>query len=103
MKKTVDYFRNIGIIRDSAFPASIENWRKGFDKVTPLNCVERISPRPLLLVHSTGDKVVPADHSMRLFARAGEPKNLVKLDGDEHRLRKHPQAVEIVIKWLKTG
>ena len=41
-----------------------------------LHVVEKISPRPLLLMHGTADAVVPFHHSEVLFQRANEPKEL---------------------------
>ena len=38
--------------------------------------VERLAPRPVLLVHGAADRQVPADESRRLFARAGAPRQL---------------------------
>jgi dipeptidyl aminopeptidase/acylaminoacyl peptidase len=55
----------------------------------------------LLLLHSGGDKVVPVSNSRRLFEKAGEPKELHVFAGDEHRLRKHEEAVKVLISWLK--
>ena len=46
--------------------------------------VDRIAPRPLLLITTDDDRLVPPDQSERLFARAGEPKKLVTLTGYGH-------------------
>jgi uncharacterized protein len=98
---TVDYFRKIGIIRDPDFPPSLEGWLARFRKVNALQNVAGIAPRPLLLVHARQDAVVPVANSEKLYARAGEPKQLVIIDGDEHRLRHDETAVNTIIKWLK--
>ena len=70
---SVEHFRSVGIIKDKGFPESIETWLNDFEIVTPLNSVAKIAPRPLLLVHSREDKVVPVDHAQRLYQKAGEP------------------------------
>jgi len=62
--------------------------------------VASISPRPLLLVHGDADDVVPYQHAERLFALAGEPKELVRIPGGGHRLRRDPRAVEALVDWL---
>ena len=46
--------------------------------------VDKISPRPLLLITTDGDRLVPPDESEALFALAGEPKKLVTLRGFGH-------------------
>ena len=98
---TTGYFRKIGIIRDDNYPPSLENWLSGFRQVNALACVSKIAPRPLLFLHSEGDKVVPVADSRKLFEMAGEPKKIHIFEGDEHRLRKHAEAVEVLIEWLK--
>ena len=44
----------------------------------PIDAIARISPRPLLLIHSADDDnaTTPVDGARRLFAAAGEPKEL---------------------------
>lgn len=47
-------------------------------KARPLDAIGRISPRPILLIHSADDEnaTTPVDGARRLFAAAGEPKQL---------------------------
>ena len=42
--------------------------------------------RPVFVVHGTGDTVIPFRHGERLFAAANEPKEFLRLDGDEHNM-----------------
>jgi len=100
-QKMVDHFREIGAIRDAEFPQSAEQWFNGFRLVSAIGCVSRITPRPLLLVHGDSDDTVPVDHAYRLYQRAGEPKQLVIIDGAGHRLRHDERAVVAVLDWLK--
>ena len=46
--------------------------------------VDRIAPRPLLLITTDDDRLVPPEESRALFERAGEPKKLVVLEGFGH-------------------
>jgi dipeptidyl aminopeptidase/acylaminoacyl peptidase len=46
--------------------------------------VEKIAPRPLLLITSDGDRLVPPEQSETLYALAGDPKKLVVLKGYGH-------------------
>ena len=50
----------------------------------PVEVVERIAPRPLLLMHGTLDEIVPVASAHALFARAGEPKEVWLQDGLKH-------------------
>jgi hypothetical protein len=46
--------------------------------------VDKIAPRPILLITTDDDRLVPPEESEALFARAGEPKRLVTLRGFGH-------------------
>jgi dipeptidyl aminopeptidase/acylaminoacyl peptidase len=50
----------------------------------PEEVVDRIAPRAVLFIHSGDDELVPAEESVAMFARAGEPKRLVILPGRAH-------------------
>jgi fermentation-respiration switch protein FrsA (DUF1100 family) len=96
----IDHYRSIGAIRDKDFPHSTEEWLNGFKLAKPINYVAAISPRPLLLVHGSKDEVVDVGQARRLYARAGEPKKLVIIDGAGHRLRQNTEAIAVVLEWL---
>jgi uncharacterized protein len=98
---SLDYFRKIGIIRDSGFPSSIAEWTQGFREVNAAKVISRIAPRPILIVHGKKDTVVPLSSGQKLFEMASEPRQIIVLDNAEHRLRRDEKAVSIVIEWLK--
>jgi uncharacterized protein len=100
-RPALEHFRKIGIIRDEGFPAILEDWTNNFRKVNALNSVAGIAPRPLLLLHSSEDPVVPVSSSQKLYGKAGEPKQIIILEGNEHRLRRNDLAVDMLINWLK--
>ena len=45
----------------------------------PINVVDKISPRPLLLIGARDDDTCPIEGYRKLYERAGEPKKLVEL------------------------
>ena len=100
-KITLNYFRKVGIIRDPAYPPSTEEWLAGFRSVNALKFIASISPRPVLLIHSAHDQVVPLTNSEKLYEAAGEPRQIIIIDGSEHRLRRNAMAVKSLITWLK--
>jgi len=51
---------------------------------SPLEAVEQIAPRPLLILHGSKDRAIPVEHSERLHAAAGDSSELWILDGAEH-------------------
>jgi putative redox protein len=96
----VSLFREIGLIRDPAFPPSLAEWEAEFERAAPLPCVGRISPRPLLLIHGEDDETIPREHARMLYERAGEPRELLLLPGGKHRLRVDPRALAAARDWL---
>ena len=98
----VDHFRSIGAIRDEDFPLSIEDWSNGFRLIRPIKHIAGIAPRPLLLVHGNQDDVVEVNDAYRLYAQAGEPKEIIIVDGAGHRLRRNDKAMTAVTSWLKS-
>ncbi len=97
----IQHFRNIGAIRDKDSPPSPEQWLNGFKTVSPLRWIDRISPRPLLLVHGDADEVVPLEHSHKLYHKAKEPKELAIIPGAKHKLRLEEAAIVTVLDWLR--
>ena len=97
----VEHFRSIGAIRDKDFPHSAEEWLAGFNLVKLIEYVNSIAPRPLLIVHGSNDEVVAVSHAHRLYHRAGEPKQIIIVDGAGHRLRQNDRAMAAVLDWLK--
>jgi len=98
---SIQRFRQIGAIRDRDFPPSLEEWQRGFKTISPINCINMISPRYLLLVHGDADDVVPVKHAHDLYDKAGEPKELRIIPGAKHRLRIEKEAMAVVLDWLK--
>ncbi len=54
------------------------------DEYSPGDVINRISPIPVLLIHGTSDRIVPCRHSLLLFDRAREPKQLWTIEGAAH-------------------
>jgi len=97
----IQQFRQIGAIRDKDFPPSMEEWGRGFETITPINWVDKISPRPLLLVHGDADELIPLEHAYRLYQKAKEPKELKIIPGAKHRMRLEKAAMDFVLDWLE--
>jgi len=93
--------RDVGIIKDVNFPASIEEWKDGFRAVRPLDWVGRIPPRPLLIIHGTEDAVVDASHARNLYAEVWGKADLFLIEGAEHRLRIDERAMKKALEWLR--
>jgi dipeptidyl aminopeptidase/acylaminoacyl peptidase len=99
--RMLDHSRQVGLFRTPGFPPSEEDWLRAFEEVSPIRWIDRIAPRPLLLVHGDDDDVVNVSQAQALYERAGEPKELVILAGVGHRLRQEAIAVDAAFRWLK--
>ena len=56
------------------------------NRYRPLDAVANVSPVPLLIMHSRQDRLVPFYHALKLYARAGEPKQFVEIRGAHNRI-----------------
>lgn len=52
------------------------------DEGRPLDRVGGISPRPLLVMHSEEDEIIPFEHGRTLYEAAREPKSFQRLKGN---------------------
>jgi uncharacterized protein len=80
-------------------PLALEAWLMAQDIG---EAVERIAPRPLILMHAEGDTQIPSDHSEELYERAGEPRKLVIAPGGAHNTVQHdPELQGVALLWLE--
>ena len=93
--------RDVGIVKSPDFPRSMDEWKKSFKTVRPVDWIDRIPPRPLLLVHGTRDDVVRVSHARRLYEKAKGKADLFIIEGAGHRLRVEEKAMEKAVAWLK--
>ncbi len=69
----------------------------------PMTEVSRISPRPMLIVHGSEDIGIDLAGVKRLYELAGEPKDLVIVDGADHELsnpRTYEITMDIIVEWF---
>lgn len=80
-------------------PVSLEAWLLAHDVG---DAVERIAPRPLILMHAEADTQIPSDHSEELYDRAGEPRKLIVAPGGAHQTVQHdPELQAAALRWLE--
>ena len=93
--------RQLGVIREAAFPPDVEAWAGEFKKVQPLVSVAEIPPRPLLLLHGSDDPTVPVSDARALADAAGGEADMRVITGAGHRLRHDPRAVAALMGWME--
>lgn len=54
------------------------------DEINPLEDISRISPRPVYIVHGTGDTAAPPDAGRKLYDAANEPRFLWEAENVRH-------------------
>jgi len=62
-------------------------WRvgqEGVDRYSPINFIKRISPRPILVIGGEKDALMREEDVRRLYAAAGEPKQLWMIPDAAH-------------------
>ncbi|HEV2686472.1 MAG TPA: alpha/beta hydrolase [Actinomycetota bacterium] len=92
--------RNIGIIHDPAYPPNVDDWWADLIAKGAETAIAGFAPHPLLLIHGDTDQIVPYHHAERLFTLAGEPKELVRIPGGAHQLRRDQRALDALTDWL---
>jgi dipeptidyl aminopeptidase/acylaminoacyl peptidase len=70
----------------SRFPAELAIRRVGManEVQSPIDRIDAIAPRPILLLGGSEDRSIPPTMMRQLFDRAGEPKELWIVDGARH-------------------
>jgi len=65
--------------------------------------VDRIAPRPLLLLHSANDSVTPTEQSIEMFKRAGQPTELHLFSGLDHFMfaEDNDRVWGVIRDWLE--
>ena len=59
-RRLLQHARDIRAIADADFPTVPEAWIRELREIRPVTEVERLAPRPLLLVHGSEDQSVPS-------------------------------------------
>lgn len=53
-------------------------------ELSPIFSIEKVAPRPVLLIHGLEDRSIPSDETSRLFQAAREPKEMWLVPDAEH-------------------
>jgi uncharacterized protein len=54
------------------------------DALSPVSVIATIAPKPVLIIAGEGDKLIPAENGRKLYAAAGDPKELWVISGADH-------------------
>ena len=96
----LEHCRQFGMIKNSEFPPDLAEWTAEMRAIRPVDVVNKIAPRPLLIVHGNDDDRVPVQDARDLADAAGESTDLRIVHGADHRLRHDPRIVAVLLGWL---
>lgn len=87
---------------ESALMEFTADTAQGLYDARPENYVDKIAPRPLLVIHPATDRVTPTTESMSVFQRAGQPTEFYCIAGEDHfpLSASDPQSPLIIKLWL---
>lgn len=95
----LEHAREVGIIRETTYPPSVDAWARELREVSAVTCAPRLAPRGLLVVHGSDDDLVPVfDARVIVDAHGGAELRIMR--GAGHRLRHDPRAVAVLLGWL---
>jgi fermentation-respiration switch protein FrsA (DUF1100 family) len=69
----------------------------------PGRFIDLVAPRPLLMILARNDAIVPPDSNRKAFARAGEPKRLLEIEGGHYSVytgRGADEAGQAATEWF---
>jgi uncharacterized protein len=98
-RRVLEHSREVGLITDGDYPASLDVWSKDYRTIRAIACVQEYAPRPLLVAHGSEDDVVPS-FDARVLVDAHGSAELRVINGAGHRLRHDPRAVAVLLGWL---
>jgi putative redox protein len=98
-RRLLEHCREVGCITDPAYPPSLDAWARELRSMRGVACVQRLAPRPLLVIHGSEDDFVPS-FDARVLADAHGDAELRFIYGAGHALRHDPRAVAVLLGWL---
>lgn len=69
----------------------------------PVRYVDDIAPRPFLMVNGADDRLIPRANVLALFEAAGEPKDIIWMDGEHVQPDENALIAEVagrIVEWL---
>jgi len=76
-------------------------WYSQSRRFNPISWIDKISPRPVLVVHGAKDELVAVENAHELYRKAKEPKNFLIIEDAEHRIRESVEAIESIVSWSR--
>jgi uncharacterized protein len=98
-RRLLEHARDVGLITAATAPSDFDHWARELRQLRAVACAPQLAPRPLLVVHGSGDDLVPV-FDARVLSDAHGAAELRIIDGAGHRLRHDPRAIAVLLGWL---
>jgi putative redox protein len=99
-RRFLEQARAVGVVRDPSFPPDLDRWAAELREIRPVRLVNRIPPRPLLIVHGSDDDKVSLVDARALAEAADGQVDLRVVTAAGHQLRHDPRAIAVLLGWL---
>ena len=94
--------RGLPFVSGLTMTDALKEWKAITEHYDPIYYVNKISPRPFLVIHGDKDDIIPIKCSTKLFSRAEEPKEIAVVNGADHIFSgKQRIVVGKTVSWLK--
>jgi dipeptidyl aminopeptidase/acylaminoacyl peptidase len=92
---------HVRFLRNISAKGLQSQWRALGKTYNPVDVIDMLQPRPLLIVHGTADEEVPVSQARELKDKAGDSADLVLIKDADHSFSQHrKQLVKTVTAWL---
>jgi len=98
-RRFLEHARAVGVV-SGTFPPDLDRWAKELRDIRPVQVIQRIPPRSLLIVHGSEDERVPVVDARALVDAADGQADLRVLTSAGHQLRHDPRAIAVLLGWL---
>lgn len=68
----------------------------------PLDAISKVSPVPVLIMHSESDEMIEMYHAERLYEAAKQPKSFQLIEGNHNNVFNKPENRKVLLDYLKT-
>jgi fermentation-respiration switch protein FrsA (DUF1100 family) len=91
------------LVRHVALPVASLHAGHNLHAVRPAAAASQLWPRPLLVVHGTGDEIIPFDRGRALHDAASQPRRHLWVDNTHNGVLDDPNVIDAVVDFVKSS
>lgn len=94
--------RGLPYVSGLTMTKALKEWNTLTKHYDPINYINKLSPRPFLLLHGDKDDIITLNCSHELFRKAQEPKKMIVVNDSDHIFAgKRRIVVRKTVSWLR--